>query len=162
MKSSPPLSLEDEDQISELGPFLGQRTTKKPGPRHKKLIIILILLVISVVIGAISLTVLLSLRYKNVSKALAPSSCVKKVTGVYGDGVWLESSVAHNVTRSRLDKALIIHQEHAKKQGHEQVILRKNLFGERVNNAYTKIGNLLQHNLVEMTKEEGTGAKWLL
>jgi hypothetical protein len=97
------------------------------------------------------------------------SNSITKVTGLYGSGAWRESEVPDIAAKvpsktrhSNLQRAVALHQAHAKMYGHKQVVQSAQLFGGRINNAYTKIGNLLEQNLIEMSMGPGKGAKWLL
>lgn len=89
-------------------------------------------------------------------------SVVKKVTGYYGSGSWLDSSKTNSATQTWYLKSIALHKKHAAMHGHEQIISRKQLFGKMVDNAYTKIGNLMAQNFIEMNKRPEDAAKWLL
>lgn len=86
-------------------------------------------------------------------------SYVTKVTGLYGKGSWLRSLHSRDMVHVNYNRALQLHQKHAELHKHKQVIASTQLFGGRINNAYTKIGNLMEQNFVAMSSNE---SKWLL
>lgn len=90
-------------------------------------------------------------------------SVVKKVTGLYGSGSWVDTTKeSTSSTHQRYLKSIALHKKHAEMHGHEQIISHKQLFGKVVDNAYTKIGNLMEQNFIEMNKQSEQAAKWLL
>ena len=86
---------------------------------------------------------------------------ILKVSAYYGDGSWLHAGGSADVKKARYRKSLAQHKRHAQIHGHEQYISQHQYFDKEANNAYSKIANLLQRNLVEMDKGD-KGAKWLL
>lgn len=101
------------------------------------------------------------------SRSTATTS-ITKVTGLYGTGAWREGEAPEIAAKvpsyerhNNLLRAISLHKKQAELHGHKQVVQTVQLFGGRINNAYTKIGNLLEQNLIEMSLGS-KGSKWLL
>jgi hypothetical protein len=88
-------------------------------------------------------------------------SLVKKVTGLYGRGTWSTPN-SESESEAYLSRAMAIHDNQARLHNHQQHVSTTQLFGNVLEDAYSKIGNLMQQNLVEMSKSVESRAKWLL
>lgn len=161
----------EEDAAQEEGTaFLGARakSTRRLASRFIKIAIILFLTFFG--LSVLIYTTKLSFPSKLQELIHDPTrSSIVKVTGLYGKGAWIESEVPDIATKlsskkrqDNLERAVSIHKNHAKLHGHGQIVQKVQLFGKNINNAYTKIGNLLEQNLLEMSLGPELGAKWLL
>jgi hypothetical protein len=171
---------EDEDQHQhhkgESDTFLShEATSKKRLPPFRRRIAFSSRPLLLCLFGLLTLSGVALLYHRSTitttsTKATPTQYFITKVTGLYGSGAWREAEVPEIAAKipaedrhKNLQRAIALHKAHALLHGHKQVVQSTQLFGTRINNAYTKIGNLLEQNLIEMSlASKGGGAKWLL